>query len=400
MANFAYRALDAKGKRHSGIMIADSEAILDQRLTAQGFWLIDATETKTKPKQIRAKVSRKELVDFFNGLSTLLGAGIAIADGLNVIIQETEREEFRNVITNIKLNVESGISLGEAMQAHGNIFEVEIRNLIKAGEYSGNMVAACRDISDHLEWVDQLVGDVKQATMYPAMIAVAVFALVMLMFMFVVPQFSVIFDSLDLELPAITKVVVFLGALTSNYWWAIMLFIASILSLLKFGPRLIPGFGLLLDRTKLAIPVFGRLNQMLVLSKFTHNMALMMKAGVPIVDSLKLLSGVVGNRVMANAVVEAEHAVTEGRLMSEAFTNHAIISPIVMRMIVVGEETGNLDQCLEQVSIRMDNEIPRTIKRVFGIMEPMIILTLLGVVGMVAAAIFLPLFSLMTGLGN
>ena len=400
MPNFTYQAIDSAGKRSSGCMHADSELIVDQRLGSQGFWVIEVAETKVKPRKIDAKVTRKDLVDFFSGLSTLLAAGISVADALGVIEQETERDEFRAVLANLKLNIESGTSFGDAMAAHTGVFEVEIRNLIKAGEYSGNLVEACNDISNHLEWVDQLVGDVKQATMYPSMIAAAVFALVMLMFMFVVPQFSVIFDSLDMELPAITKVVVFLGSVASTYWWAILLSIAGLVGILKVGPDVVPGFGMFLDRAKLALPVFGNLNQMLLLSKFTHNMALMLKAGVPIVDSLQLMSGVVGNRVMAKAVVDAEMAVTEGRLMSEAFADHAIISPIVMRMIVVGEETGKLDHCLEQVSVRMDNEIPRKIKRVFGVMEPLIILILLAIVGMVAAAIFMPMFSLMTGLGH
>ncbi|MEM9622477.1 MAG: type II secretion system F family protein, partial [Pseudomonadota bacterium] len=223
--------------------------------------------------------------------------------------------------------------------------------------------------------------------------------LVFIMFSFVVPQFSVIFDSLNLELPTVTKMVVAIGAFCNAYWWALLLLGAGIVAFFRLVPARWPALAMRLDQAKLNMPVFGEVISLLVLSRFTHNMALLLKAGVPIVDALQLVRGVVANRVMALAVGKAEQAVTEGRRMSEAFADHEVVSPIVMRMIVVGEETGRLDACLEKISQRMDDEIPRRIKRLFGILEPLIILTLLGIVGMVAAAIFLPLFSLMSGIG-
>ena len=218
------------------------------------------------------------------------------------------------------------------------------------------------------------------------------------MFTFVVPQFAVIFDSLDLELPTVTKVVVAVGQFFDSYWWAVLLVVAGSLAFLKYGPAYSVSVATALDKAKLRMPIFGPINELLVLSRFTHNMSLMLKAGVPIVDSIRLVKGVVNNAIMANALADAEQAVTDGRRMSEALSMHSVVSPIVMRMIVVGEETGKLDSCLEKISKRMDNEIPRRIKRLFGVLEPLIILTLLGIVGVVAAAIFMPLFSLMSSI--
>ncbi len=399
MPQYAYRAVDKDSQITTGILVADSEAVLERRMAGLGLWLIEAKpHSGKKQADLKVKVTRKDLVDFFNGLATLIGAGVDISESLNVIVKETEQEGFRRVLEDVQLNIESGVSFFDAMSAHPEVFSAEICNLVRAGEHSGELVAACADISDHLEWLDALMGDVKQATMYPSMIAVAVFGLVFLMFSFVVPQFSVIFDSLNIELPTITKVVVAIGEFCNGYWWAVLLVCAGLFVFLKYAPPRWPELATALDTAKLRMPVFGPVNQLLVLSRFAHNMALMLKAGVPIVEAIGLVSGVVNNRVMNHALMDAELAVTEGRRMSQALAEHDVVSPIVMRMIVVGEETGKLDSCLEKISQRMDNEIPRRIKRLFGILEPLIILTLLGIVGMVAASIFMPLFSLMSGI--
>ena len=399
MPQFAYRAIDKASRISNGILVAENEVVLERRIAALGLWLIEAKPHKPKKYvEQKVKVSRRDMADFFNGLASLIGAGVDIAESFKVIVNETEQESFRRVLEDVRLNIESGVGFFDAMSAHPEVFSDEICNLVRAGEHSGELVASCADISHHLEWLDQLVADVKQATMYPLMIAVAVLGLVFLMFSFVVPQFSVIFDSLNIELPTITKVVVTIGAFCNAYWWLILLGVAAIIAMFKITPRYSPKFALALDRAKLKMPVFGPVIQLLVLSRFAHNLALLLKAGVPIVDAIEMVSGVVGNRVMSIALLAAQQAVTDGRRMSQALSEHDVISPIVMRMIVVGEETGQLDGCLEQVSKRMDNEIPRRIKRLFGVLEPAIILTLLGIVGLVAAAIFLPLFSLMSGI--
>ena len=401
MPQYAYRAIDKNSQMMTGVLVADTPNMLERRITELGLWLIEAKEHTPKKSGSLAKVevTRRDLVDFFNGLATLVGAGIDIAESLRVIVAETEDDGFQRVLEDVRLNIESGVTFFDSMSAHPEVFSSEICNLIKAGEHSGSLVEACQDISEHLEWVDELMGDVKQATMYPAMIAVAVLGLVFVMFSFVVPQFSVIFDSLNMELPAITKGVVAVGDFMNNFWWAVLAFAGGVFAFFKFVPERVPALAMAIDKFKLTMPVFGPVNQLLVLSRFTHNMALMLKAGVPIVECLSLVAGVVVNRVMATAVANAELAVTEGRKMSEALADHEVVSPMVMRMIVVGEETGRLDSCLEKISERMDDEIPRRIKRLFGVLEPLIIMTLLGIVGLVAAAIFLPLFSLMSGIG-
>lgn len=399
MSEYIYRAIDGKGQSIDGIMTADNQNELDSSLQKMGYWLIDASEKNNKKKVFgKEKVSRKELIDFFNSLHAMLAAGIPIATAILSIAEETTDEGFSRVLRDILINVEAGNTLDESMQKHSHIFSAQIINLIKAGEYAGNLETACEDISNHLEWVDSILADIKQASIYPIIVLIAVLGLVFLMFFFVVPKFSKIFDSLNLELPLLTQVVVRIGEFTTAYWWVILTLPVIIFFLLKNAPKHIPSLALFLDKIKLDIPVFGNLNRMTTQSRFCHNMGLLLKAGVPIIEALSLSRGLVGNLLMEHAISEAEIAVNEGRKMSEALREYNVISPIVLRMMIVGEETGQLDKSLEYASQRFDKEVPRQIKKVFSILEPMIMMTLILIVGLIGGAVFLPMFSMMSGI--
>jgi len=409
MADFNYRAIDAKGHQVNGIMSADSEQALEIRVNDIGYWLIESSEhtgdknavNKAKKNKFSdKKVPRKELIDFFNGLHSMLAAGIPISAAIMAIAQETPDENFSQVLRDLQVNIEAGNTLDQTMTKHPKVFSRQITHLIKAGEYSGNLTTSCEDICDHLEWQEEIMADIKQASIYPIMIASAVLGLIFLMFYFVVPRFSMIFESLNLELPLLTRVVVRIGEFTTEHWWLILLCPVVIVLLFKKGPTHIPGFGLFKDKLILNLPIFGKLNRLIVQSRFCHNLGLLLKAGVPILEALKLCHGLVGNRLMALAIKEAEMSVNEGKQMTEGLRKHHIISPIVLRMIVVGEETGRLDNSLKYVSLRFDKEIPRQIKRVFSVLEPIIMVTMIIIVGLIGGAVFLPMFSLMSGIGG
>ena len=400
MPQFQFKAVDRNSQITSGTLVADSEASLERQMTDLGLWLIEATELSGRVRNPgRVKIKRKVLADFFNGLGTLLKAGVDLSESFRILAAEADSDALRSVLEDIRINVESGVTIAESMRAQDTVFNTELCNLINAGEQAGKLVEACEDIAEHLEWLDQLASDVQQATLYPAMVMTAVAGLIFILFSFVVPQFTGIFDSLDLELPGLTVAVVAIGAFCNDYWWLIAIVVTTLALALKILPNVNEDFARMLDRALLHLPLFGPVNAMLIQSRFCHNMALMLKAGVPIVEALQLVHGVVSNRIMEDAIQAAEQAVTDGRRMSEALAEHNLLTPMVLRMIVIGEETGTLDASLEVVAERFDREVPRRIKRLFGVLEPVIILTLIGIVGLVAGAIFLPLFSLMSGLG-
>lgn len=380
-------------------MSADSEHALEQKLREIGYWLIDAKEQGARRNTRIASVPRRELIDFFSGMSSLMDAGIPMAEAISAMAEETEHASLRAILEDVSVNVQSGQELSSSFEKYPKVFPNQLCKLIRAGEYGGNLVETFSDLTAHLEWTDQIVADIRQASVYPTVILAAVAGLIALMFIVVVPKFASIFSELELELPALTRAVVGLGEAARHYWWAAIgagtgLYFGS-----GLARRRSRKLDLAIDRIKLRIPVFGRIISLLVQSQFVHNLGLMLKAGVPIIDALTLTQGVSNNRVMDAAIADAQAQVQRGGRISDALRAHSVVSSLTLRMIVVGEDSGKLDESLLQVSRRFDAEIPRQIKRVFAIIEPAITLTLVGIVGLVAASIFLPMFSLATGIG-
>ncbi len=399
MPEFSYHAVDAQGRPSNGTMAADNERVLEQRLRDIGYWLIDARPQQASHRKGRvSSVPRRELIDFFNGMSALMSAGIPIAESISAMAEETTHVSLRAILEDISVNVQAGQDLSVCFEKFPAVFSTQLCKLIKAGEYGGNMVETFGDLSAHLEWTDQIVADIKQASVYPLVIVSAVAGLIALMFIVVVPKFAEIFAELDIELPALTRGVVFLGDIARQYWWLAALCIAALYFFIRTARSRGNAVALIFDKLKLRMPVFGTITSMLVQSQFVHNLGLMLKAGVPITDALQLSQGVTNNRVMDRAIEDAQSQVQRGGRISDALRAHDVVSSLTLRMIIVGEDSGRLDESLHQVSRRFDAEIPRQIKRVFSIIEPAITLTLVGIVGLVAASVFMPMFSLATGL--
>ncbi len=400
MPEYSYHAVDASGHATRGVMAAESEAALERRLREVGYWLIDASTSVRKHASGPGRVSRAELIEFLYGMSSLLSAGVTAADAFRAMVEETENESFRVVLEDIELNLNAGSSIHDAISKYPAIFNTQSCHLINAGEFSGNLAVAFRDLAEHLEWTQKLLSDVKQATLYPAMILMGVVGLIALMVTFVVPRFAAIFADLNLDLPILTKGVITLGDWAQSYGWMVALLLVAAGIGGRFAYRTLDQARFFFDGLWLRVPVFGPINRMLVLSRFAHNMSLMIAAGVPILQALELCRGVVNNRVMEEAIRAAEHAVNDGIKVSEALRAHQIVSPMILRMIAVGEETGRLDEALGHAARRFDDEIPRRIQAAFGVLEPTIMLTLIGVVGLIGGAVFLPMFSLMSGLSH
>ncbi|MEO1574045.1 MAG: type II secretion system F family protein [Pseudomonadota bacterium] len=399
MPDFVYHAIDASGRAANGTMAAENERALEARLREIGYWLVEAKTQSIQRRVSGQKVPRRELIDFFNGMAALMTAGIPVAEAFAAMAEETKHPTLHNVLEDVSVNVQSGQDVSTSLGRFPRVFSPQVCQLVKAGEYGGNLVQTFKDLSGHLEWTDQIMADIKQASVYPSLILAAVMGLIALMFVVVVPKFAAIFVELDIELPALTRGVMVIGEFGRNYWWMVLVAIAATVVSLRTVHRRGHHLALVIDRMKLQIPVFGRITSMLVQSQFVHNLGLMLRAGVPIIEALALCEGLTNNKVMDRAIAEAQREVQQGGRVSDALRTHAVVSSLTLRMIVVGEESGRLDESLEQVAQRFDTEIPRQIKRVFSLLEPAITLALVGIVGLVAASIFLPMFSLATGIG-
>lgn len=400
MLNYAYRAIDRDGNGVAGTLAAVDEQSLAEKLQTIGYWLVEAKTCK--PDEVRevSRVKRADLAELFSNLAVLLDAGLSIVSALRTLEVESEEDGLKRVLTDVRLNVETGTSLGEALARHPKIFDEQIRNTIAAGEYGGNLGESLREIARYLEWLGRLVADVKQASTYPIVVLCVLMAFMMLLFGFVVPKFAAILTELGLELPLVTKIVIGIGGFAQHYGLFTLAGVGLAVAGFKVAVRRVAPLAFALDRLKLRLPVFGKLNQMICLSRLTHQLGLLLKSGVPVTDALGLCQHSLGNRVYGELVGAALNVVMQGGVLSTAFREQADIPGMLVRMIAVGEETGRMEHALSHVSHHLDEDIPRRIKKLFGIIEPLVMLTLISLVGTVAMAIFLPLMSMIGGLGR
>jgi type IV pilus assembly protein PilC len=401
VANFQYRAIDAQGKPIEGEMTAPDLSQLEHQLQDMGLWLVRTLETKPKSAariaKKRGKVKSRDLMEFSTHMFTLLEAGIPLTQALKSLSVETPNIHLRATLQAIFQQVEAGNTLHDAMKQHPRIFPPQITNLIHAGEDSGTLTDTFKELERYLDWLDQIRGDMRQATIYPSIVIVAVFGLLVLLFTFVIPRFVPILEGLHVPLPTITIMVIAISELFVETWWLWGSFILVSPVVWVLGRKYVPGWVHWRDRMILQLPVLGELIRMLTLSKFVQNFAVLYRAGIPVLQSLQLCQGLIGNSVMEKALQDTQRAVSEGSTINESLSHHPVFPPMVIQMISVGEATGTLPHTLMNVANYYNREIPRRIKKVFSILEPLITLGLIGIVGIVALALFMPMMSLMGG---
>ena len=268
-------------------------------------------------------------------------------------------------------------------------------SVVRAGESSGRLPEALAEIRKYLEWVDKLVKDVRQASIYPCILVLVLTMFIMLLFAFVIPKFVGLLQATNVPLPLLTIVVIEISHVAQRVWPVVLaaLFLGPVAVGLAY--RHSKAFAFLYDLWKLQLPVFGELHRMVALARFCNTLGSLTRAGIPILNALDLCREVGDNRVLEQAVLGMRQAIEAGENMSSGMRKHRIFSNLLVRMVAVGETTGRLDEVLNTVGAYYEDIIPRRIKQVFSIVEPSIVMCLIFVVGTVALSVFLPLMALM-----
>lgn len=399
MAKYRYRAVDGVGKRVEGVMVAEDVSKLEAQLLRDGYWLVEAKEgkeTSTSQKTAWKKGSRRQLIGFAIHMNSLLSAGVQVSPAVRGMVDQAPDPEFRAVMEAIWRRLETGSPLHEALKEHPSFFPEEIANLIQAGEESGKLPYAFGEIRRYLEWVERMMGDVRQATLYPTVVLVFLSLFIVLLFTFVIPRFATVLVDLNVELPFITIMIMGVSEfmLTTWYVWIPALIgVPLVIGLARRSAK----FSYLVDEYKLRLPIYGEMAKMIAISRFAQNFGVLFRSGVPILRCLRLCQKLVGNQVVERALVETEQAVSEGVPLSTCLKRHSVFPAMVLQMVSVGETSGKLGETMGQVAEFYNEEIPRRMKRVFGTLEPMVTVLLIGIMGVVAISIFLPMMSLVGG---
>lgn len=407
MPLFRYQAIDTTGNNITGTMIAPDEPALESKLKDIGCWLVDASADRQAPMVDKAAKSqrgwlswwsgfrRREVIDFCTLMAFQTKVGVPLVQALEVAGMECENPRFQDVLVGVRRHLEGGLLFWEALEKYPRAFTPHFIAVVRAGEQSSNLPETFRDMKAHLEWVEQMIGDVRQASLYPLIVLTVVSGFVLFLFTNIIPKFSALLASVKVPLPLITVIIFGVSDLILKTWWMWLPLMLFLTLGVQIGRRVSKDFARVTDRAKLKLPILGELNQMLAVSRFAQNLAILYRSGLPILQALNLCRGLVGNVVVEDAVASIEENVKAGSTISEAIRRQPVFPAMLLRMVIMGETTGNLDAALQNVSDYYNQVIPRRLKKIFTILEPALIVFLVFTVGAVALSIFLPILSLM-----
>ncbi|WP_031386842.1 type II secretion system F family protein [Desulfonatronum thiodismutans] len=400
MPQYRYQAMTDAGTIVSGDVEADSVNTAKAAVAIKGLLPRSVSLVSGKADNVagssalfQKKPTPEDLILFTKQFKTMLGAGMTVISLLEVLEQQTEKVFLREVIAAIRDDIRQGASLHAAFSKHPKVFNPLYLAMIRAGEASGTLTAVLERLIYLITHENKVKKQIKSALTYPAVIVVTLFSAFLFLLTFVVPQFISIFAGAGLELPMPTQVIVFMYNGLVNYWHLMLVGVfLSGLAIYLFC-RTEQG-GILRDSLFLKIPLIGPVLQKAAMSRFASIFSLLQASGVSVLDSIAILSDVIGNAAISKEFNILRDKLREGRGISGPLRSSKNFTPMIVSMIAVGEETGNLDEMLQAVADHYDYEVEYAIGRMSEMIGPLLILLLSGVVGFFALAIFMPMWDL------
>jgi len=395
MSLYHYRAYNATGQTVSGAVEADGLLMVETRLRSTGLWLLEAKEGDDAviAEFSRITIKRADLVTFFVQISLLLRAGITLPSALDRLTEDFKDTKLGVVLATLRDKVAIGTPLHQAMASYPRVFSLETMAIVQAGEVSGRLPEVFESLTSYYEWLDGLIGEIRQALIYPLMVMGASMALVVMLFTFVVPKFVGLLTELSLKVPLLTRIVMVISNALVHGWPILLVLMVGIPMGFKIAMRS-PRFACAFDEALMRIPIFGPLIGMFALSRFTNNLGMLYRAGIPLLRGIEICRKLVGNRAIEQALHEVHRGVLEGTPLSKCLAAQPIFPQTLVTMIATGETSGTLDFALKSVSDYYNKIIPRRIKIVFAIFDPVMMISLIGIVGVVALAVILPILQL------
>ena len=412
MSTFKYAAKGPGGKTVEGtIQAADkTEAVAELRRQNLVVVRVDEAGAAAKARASATaggkglfkkspSASKSELVIFTRQLATMVGAGLALLESLEVLREQAESPGMKMTCDKLASEVRGGVDLSAAMEQCPKAFDPLYVSMVRAGEVSGQMDIILDRLADYQEASEHLRREIRSAMTYPVISMVLVLAITSFLMLGVVPGFRAVFDSLDTELPAITTFTLETAEFMKAHWALCFggLF-ASIAGVFVFKKTETGGW--FFDRFFLRMPVFGPLVRKVCLARFSRTFATLIRSGVPIMATLDIVAETAGNRVVSQAVLNSRESVRSGNLLSEPLGKAPVFPPMVVRMIAIGERTGSLEVLLEKIAEFYDAQVKAAVKSLTSLIEPLLITAMGVIVGGVVMAVFLPILDVVGKLGG
>ena len=394
MGKFKYRVMNSDGEKIEGSYEADSREEVIDYISSNGYYPLmvnEVVESTNIELKINKKVKLKDLSIFCRQFYTMLNAGVPILTCLDILSGQIENAKLKEATKGIQEEVEKGGVLSDAMKNHLDVFPELLVSLVASGEASGNLDAIMLRMATHYEKENKINNKVKSAMIYPMVLSFVAIGAVVFILTYVMPTFMGIFEESGTTLPWTTKLLLGLSTGIKNNWFMIMVVLLLIITGTNIYLKTDQGI-LISSKLKLKIPVIKKLNEMIIVSRFTRTLSTLIASGLPLIDSIEIVAGVAGNKIAEQALMKIKDKVMRGESLYSSMKESEVFPPMLYSMVKIGEDTGSLDDILNKTADFYDEELENTIQTSVALIEPLLILVMGLVIGFIVISIMLPMF--------
>lgn len=404
METFSYKAVDASGKDVKGAVEAESRDEAARKIKEQGFTPVSIAKQGTLDKDVnvsflgKKKIPARDMSVFCRQFASILKAGVSVINALEMLSEQTENKKLKEAIKRTQDSVEKGETLSDSMKQNEEFPSILV-DMVKAGEASGSLENSLTRMAIQFEKDAKLKGVVKKAMMYPIVLIFVMIGVIIVMLTFVIPSFMTMFEDLDSELPITTRAIVAMSNSVKNYWFIYLIVVAGIVVGIKLYGNTDTGRHNL-DKLKLKIPVFGLLQTKSACASFARTMSTLLQAGMPMIDALEISASTMKNVLFYDGLEKVKNGVSLGLPLSNQLKSTGLFPPMVVHMVGIGEETGNVEEMLTNSAVYYEEEVEVQTQALTSLMEPIIIVLMALVVVMLILAIYQPMIQLYNTLGK
>lgn len=403
MNSYSYLVINKKGKVQKGSIEAIDEEKAKFLLKAEGFLPVSLEKQSFLNKDINITIGNpvksRDLSVFCRQFVSILTAGVSVVNALDLLTQQTENKVLSEAIKEVQTSVEKGEGLADAMREQKKVFPSILTNMVKAGEASGDLETVFERLAIHFEKETKLKLQMKKALIYPIIVGLVAVAVLVVMMLFVVPNFMAMFADMNIDMPFMTRLVIRVSDFMVTRWYVLIVVAACIIIGFSLYKKSTAGRETL-GRIAYKVPFYGKFIMKSISARLTRTLCTLLAAGIPVIEALDITARTMDNVVAKDALLLAKEDVAKGIPLSIPIKNAGIFPPMLYQMIKIGEESGDIESMLEKVADYYDEEVEAAAQRLTAVLEPAIIIFLAFMVGIIIMAIMQPMLAMYEGLGN
>lgn len=403
MAVYKYKVVDASGKNKKGEIEAQNQEQAVSKLKADGFTVVACNEAGAMDKDINITINKKikprDLSVFCKQFASILNAGVTIISALDMMSDQMENKTLQRILRETKAYVEKGGTLADGFRQHSKIIPPIMISMIEAGEMSGNLEVCFERLAIQFEKQSKLQGKIKGALTYPIIVLIVAVIVVIVMVVAVIPQFSDMFADMGMELPAATKLLLWLSDLFRYRWYIVLGIVVVVVAAYKAFAATDVGKHVL-GKISIKVPIFGKLTVMQAAANTSRTLSTLMASGISLVDGVEAVANMMTNIWFKEALMNAKDQVMKGVPLSKPIRDCGIYPNMLPQMIKIGEETGNIEDMMDKVADYYEEQVDMTTEQVTTAMEPLTMVVMAGIVGIIVAGVYGPILSMYEGIDN